>query len=322
MGHSHNRTSDHLPYQTFKTTGKNGSPFLMLCLVSVVLLVSRGYSQVSPCINQSPRDLTLHKAELDAKPPVPGLDYNYTSATTVMNPTGAITVEYQGQTLRLCDRHYHVPVENLQGCKDEKVGTPNHNPPDVGQWIEFHSVYAAEVDSAAGCAEGPDRNLACCKKPPFVVRAFSAKVTAAPAPPPIMQPTLGSLAEWTGSNTSPDAQPGGCKPLPAQWSFRFGCEFTVSQSQFDPDFHPHGAREVQPPKRLSPDLTVVGTAPEQKLACREVETPLLQASNANTVCQATCKNPLNLFTNGNWRNVPATNPTHGLCTCCPLPRLQ
>ena len=315
---------DPISNQTSNRTNQSRSLFLMLCLISLTTFAARGYSQQSPCINQSPRDLTLQKAELDAKPPVAGLDYNYTSATPVMNPTGPTTVQYQGITLYLCDRHYHVPVENRQGCTDEKKGIPGPNPPDVNQWIEFHSVYAQVVDTAAGCAEGPDRDLACCKTPPFVVRAFSAKVTGPvqPPAPPITQPTNGILAEWTGSNTGPDNPVGGCKPLPAQWSFRFGCQFTLSQTQLERGFHPHGARPEQPPRRLSPDLTVVGTAPEQELTCREVETPLLHASDANTVCQAACKNPLNLFTNGDWKNVPATNPTHGLCKCCPLPRPQ
>lgn len=321
MSHSSNPISNHSSNQASHQRGKNGAFFLLFCLISLTMFAARGYAQ-SACINQSPRDVTLQKAELDAKPPQAGLDYNYTSSTPVMNPIDAKTVQYQGIPLYLCDRHYHVPVENVQGCSpDEKKGTPpDHGPPPVDQWIEFHSVYAQVVDSAPGCSEGPDRNLACCKTPPFVVRAFSAKVTAPVSPaPPITQPTQGILAEWTGSNTGPDDQTG-CKPLPAQWSFRFGCVFTLSQTQLERDFHAHGARKEQPPERLSPDLTVVGTTQEQNRTCREVEAPLLHDSDANTVCQATCKNPLNFFTNGNWRNVPTINPTHGLCTCCPLPR--
>ncbi len=324
MGHSPTPISNPIFHPSSIQKGKNAILFLMLCLIPLAIFAARGYSQQSPCINQSPRDLTLQKTVLDAKPPVAGLDYNYTSAAPVMNPVDARTVQYQGQTLHLCDQHYHVPVENVQGCTDEKKGTPpDHGPPPVDQWIEFHTVYALAVDSAPGCADGPDRNLACCKTPPFVVRAFSTKVTGPVQPPvpPITQPNHGILAEWIGSNTSPDNPPGGCKPLPAQWSFRFGCDFTLSQSQLERDFHAHGARMLQPPRRLSPDLTVVGTPQEQDLTCRAVQTQLIHPADANTVCQATCKNPLNLFS-GKWENVPVANPTHGLCTCCPLPRPQ
>src|SRR5215472_14398012 len=240
MSQSSEQTSSPISNPTSNQKQKNSRFFLILCLTSLVIFVAQGYAQ-SACINQSPRDLTLQKP-LDGRPPVAGLDYNYTSGTPLMSPIDAKTVQYQGQTLHICDQHYHVPVENVQGCTDEKKGTPpDHGPPPVGQWIEIHTVYAAEVDSSPECADGPDKNLACCKKPPFVVRAFNAKVSPPVAsPPPITQPDHGILAEWIGSNTSPDTQQGGCKPLPAQWSFRFSCEFTVSQSQLEHDLHAHG----------------------------------------------------------------------------------
>jgi hypothetical protein len=303
---------------------KNSSIFLALCLVSFVVFVARGYSQ-SPCINQSPRDLTLNRSA-HGEPPVLGLDYNYRSGTPLVVPVDRTTVQYQGHTLHICDQHYHVPVENWQGCKNEKDGLPPaHGTPPVNQWIEVHTVYALEVDSAAGCADGPDRNLACCKKPPFVVRGFSAKVTSPiPSPPPITQPTTGLLAEWSGSNTSPDEKPGGCKPLPAQWSFRFGCEFTVSQSQLEDHLHAHGARPVQPPNRVSPDLTIVGPASEVDVTCRDVRTTPIpdEAMAQKWACPATCKEPLNSFS-GKWTNVPHTgDPQYAVCNCCPLPRPQ
>ncbi len=299
------------------------SIFPALCLLTLGLF-TRGYSQ-STCINQSPRDLTLNRQT--NQPPVMGLDYNYQSTTplvVVPVPDDQKTVRYQGQELHICDRHYHVPVENVQGCTGEKAGVPK-DPPPVGQWIEFHSVYALAVDSAAGCAEGPDRNLACCRTPPFVVRAFSAKVTGPqPSALPWKQPDGNIFAEWLGSNTSPDDQPGGCKPLPAQWIFTFGCEFTMTQDQLEHGMHPHGAREVQPPNRGSPDLTVVANPLPSNAACRAIRTdPIKDDEFAQKwACPVTCKAPLNRFS-GQWTNVPATGPPqYALCTCCPLPRPQ
>jgi hypothetical protein len=297
---------------------KCSSAFLALCLLTLALFTARGHSQ-STCINQSPRDLTLNRPANDG-PPVMGLDYNYQSTTPLVVPVNDTTVQYQGHTLHICDRHYHVPVENLQGCKDEKVGTPK-DPPPVGQWIEFHSVYALVVDSAPGCAEGPDRDLACCRTPPFVVRASSAKVTERQTSDlPFTQPNGRLFAEWVGSNTSPDKPPSDCKPLPAQWSFAFGCEFTVRQDQLEHGMHPHGAREVQPPPRGSPDLTVLGNPLPPETACRNVRTDPIANNNFALACQAACKAPLNRFS-GHWTNVPATGPPqYALCNCCPLPR--
>jgi hypothetical protein len=295
---------------------KGSGIFLTLSLFTLALFMARGYSQ-STCINQSPRDLTLNRTTNE--PPVMGLDYNFSRMTSLIVPVDEKTIQYQGQTLHICDRHYHVPVENLQGCKDERAGTPK-DPPPVGQWIEFHSVYALVVNSDEGCAEGPDRDLACCRTPPFVVRAFSAKITAPGTPPPIKQPDKGLLAEWSGSNTSLDKPPENCKPLPAQWSFRFGCDFTVSQSQLEPDMHPHRAREVQSPMRTSPDLAIVGSPPDVGGACREVRTALISTNTfaQKWACPAACKAPLNRFS-GKWRTVPEG---YSLCTCCPLLRPQ
>ena len=303
---------------------KNNGVFLVLCLILLALCVTQGYAQ-SACINQSPRDVTLRK-QLNDRPPVAGVDYNYKSSTQLITPIDQKTIQYQGQTLHICDQHYHVPVENVQGCSDEKKGTPpEHGPPPVGQWIEVHTVYAAVVDSSPKCADGPDNNLGCCKMPPFVVRAFNAKVSPQrSSPPPIVQPDHGILAEWSGSNTGPDSKPGDCKPLPAQWSFRFGCEFTVSQSVLGEPLHAHGARDVQPPSRVSPDLTVVGNSAEADTTCREVRTtPIPNDEMAKKwACPATCKNPLNSFS-GVWRNVPNNqSPQYALCTCCPLPRAR
>lgn len=301
---------------------KGSSIFLALSLLTLALFMTRGYSQ-SACINQSPRDLTLNRQGTGE--PVMGLDYNYQSTTPLVVipvPDDQQTVQYQGQTLHICDRHYHIPVENLQGCTGERnVGTSKKDP-SPGQWIEYHSVYAFAVDTTSeGCGSpAPDNDLKCCKAPPFVVRAFSAKVTADPSVPPVRQPDHGLLAEWIGSNTSPDKPPDTCKYTPAQWSFRFGCEFTVGQNQLlGPG---HEARDVQLPKHNSPDLTLVGTPPPPTTACRAVQTAPIPNTNPQMACQAACRAPLNQFS-GQWHNVPSTGtPQYGLCVCCPLPRPQ
>jgi hypothetical protein len=302
---------------------RTSSIFVALCLV-LTLSVVRSYAQ-SACINQSPRNVLFQPPT--GTPPAPGLDYNFKSTVPVVTFAPA-TVNYQGQVLHLCDQHYHVPVENIQGCPNEKQGTPppHGTPAPVGQWIEVHTVYALEVDSSPNCADGPDKNLACCKKPPFVVRGFSAKVTPPSGPfTPPRQPDTGLLVEWTGSNTSPDDSTG-CKPLPAQWSFRLGCQFEVSQNQLDPHFYEaHGARPVQPPNRVSPDMTLVGNTVElDNKACRQVRTdPIASDAIANKWgCPVACKSPLTVF-NGTWRNVPDnTNPQYALCTCCAPVRPQ
>jgi hypothetical protein len=305
---------------------KNRNTFVALCLVLTVL-AARSYSQ-SACINQSPRNV-LYQPVPATTPPAPGLDYNFWSTVPVVTFPSPTTVTYQGQVLRVCDQHYHSPVENIQGCPNEKEGTtpPHGVPPPVGQWVEVHTVYALEVDSSPDCANGPDRNLACCKKPPFVVRGFSAKVTqpSGSSAPPIPQPNSGLLVEWSGSNTSPDDSTG-CKPLPAQWSFRLGCQFELRQNQLDPRiFEAHGARSVQPPNRVSPDMTLLGNDVELKnRTCREVRTdPIASDAIAKQWgCPVACKPPLSSF-NGDWRNVPNNaNPQYALCTCCAPDRPQ
>ncbi|HKD82537.1 MAG TPA: hypothetical protein VKH81_22800 [Candidatus Angelobacter sp.] len=306
---------------------KNNFFFILLSAVALIGLPARSYSQ-SACINQSPRNV-LYQPPIGA-PPAPGLDYNYKSTAPVVtfgaDPT---TVNYQGRVLHVCDQHYHVPVENVQGCTNEKQGVPppHGTPPPVGQWIEVHTVYAAEVDNSPECAGAPDRNLACCKKPPFVVRGFSARVAqpSGSSAPPIPQPATGLLVEWSGSNTSPDDNTG-CKPLPAQWSFRLGCQFEVRQNLLDPHrFEAHGARPVQPPNRVSPDMTLVGDARElDNKACRPVRTtPIASDAIAKQWgCPVACKPPLSSF-NGDWRNVPDNlTPQYALCTCCAPDRPQ
>lgn len=301
--------------------------YLLLSLFPFIMLTARGYSQTA-CVNQSPRNV-LYQPPLGTSP-APGLDYNYKSTKPVVTfGADPRTVNFQGRVLHLCDQHYHVPVENIQGCPNEQQGVPppHGTPAPVGQWIEVHSVYAAEVDNSPACAEKLDNNLTCCKKPPFVVRGYSAKVTppSGSSTPPIPQPDNGLLVEWSGSNTSPDDSTG-CKPLPAQWSFRLGCQFEVRQNELDPHvYEAHGARPVQPPNRVSPDMTLVGNAVElDNKACRQVRTaPIASDAIAKQWgCPVACKPPLSSF-NGQWRNIPDnTNPQYALCTCCAPDRLQ
>jgi hypothetical protein len=228
----------------------------------VTALAVRGYSQACPF--QSPRNI---------KPvPFPGV-YNGTPPSRpdslVTDIVGAETIKYHGQILQRCDQHYHVPVENPQGCRDEQTGKPPEpdKVPNPGQWIEVHTVYAAEVSSDPKCSDRLDHALACCVKPPFVVRGFSARLTfedgREPPGTPIIPP-IGRrpLAEWTGSNTGPDKEPNECKPIVAEWSSLVSCQVTVSQKQLRVEsFHAHGARGVQPNNRLSHDLALVTPTP-------------------------------------------------------------
>lgn len=301
--------------------------FILLSLVPFIVSAARSYAQ-SACVNQSPRNV-LYQPPIGTAPAA-GLDYNFKSTKPVVtfgaDPT---MVNYQGRVLHICDQHYHVPVENIQGCAKETQGVPppHGQPAPVGQWIEVHTVYAAEVDHSGDCAEGLDHNLICCKKPPFVVRGYSAEVTAPSGSLKVLipQPNTGLLVEWSGSNTGRDDDTG-CKPLPAQWSFRLGCEFRVPQNELDPHlYEAHEARPVQPPTRVSPDMTLVGSAGElDNNACRQVQTgPIRSDAIAKQWgCPVACTPPLSSF-NGMWRNVPGNaNPQFALCTCCALDRPQ
>ncbi|HZS28233.1 MAG TPA: hypothetical protein VFB76_13470 [Candidatus Angelobacter sp.] len=304
---------------------KINSIFVALCLVFMVSV--RSYSQ-SACINQSPRNVK-YQPPTEGAPPAPGLDYNFWSTAPVVDTSKPpATIEYQGQTLRVCDQHYHVPVENIQGCPHETEGKPPEpgKLPEAGQWIEVHTVYALEVDPNCGST---DNNLTCCKMPPFVVRGFSAEVTersgtTSSSVPLIITPkNTRPLVEWSGSNTGPDDSTG-CKPLPAQWNFNLGCQFTVPKDELAGFKKAHDARQPQPPNRVSPDMTLVGnTGDVQNGTCREVRTdPLKSAAIAHQDCPVACRPPLSTF-DGNWKNFPSNdNPQYGLCTCCAPNRLQ
>lgn len=176
--------------------------------------------------------------------------YTGSTHTSIVEQANPDTLVYKGgQTLYPCERHYHFSIENPQGCPGESQTTSEVEP---GQWVEVHTVYAASV-GPVGCTH---HDLDCCEAGPFVVRAFAAKVTAGGLKTVIPEPTGRPLAEWSGSTTGPDKVPNECKKA-AEWSFRLGCDFTVSQGQLSRLGHPHPARRPQPANRLSRDLRLV-----------------------------------------------------------------
>jgi len=219
---------------------------------SAVLLLAvswPGTAQQPSCPNpQSPRNLD---------PATPSL-YDLTSKKSIAEWTSpATSIQYYArpgcvpQTLQRCGQHYHAPVENTQGCGGEaSVRTGEEVRP--GDRVEVHTVFASKVK--------PDNcdptTLGCCEEGPFVVLAYSATVTQGGEATPIVPPSGRPLAEWSGSTTNADSKPGECKP-PAQWSFRLGCDFKISEAQLKTLKHPDPARGVQPCNRLSRDLTKV-----------------------------------------------------------------
>lgn len=218
---------------------------LVACLAALALALP-SYSQSKCDIPQSPRRVWPQ-------------DQESKTSTVERGPNESIyyTPRAGGerQQLFLCGQHYHCYVENHQRCLDvpeptRKARCPEH--PSPGDWIEVHTVYAAEVASPCDDPEG----LTCCLKQPFLVRAYQANVTAGgvePLPDPWNLP----LIQWSGSTTGPDRHRNECKPA-AQWSFTPGCELKVSKELLESRFHhPHGVRGLQPENRLSKDLTLV-----------------------------------------------------------------
>ena len=165
------------------------------------------------------------------------------------------------QRLVRCGQHYHAPVENVQGCPGETVLNPlSGKTPRPGQWIEVHTVYAPEAKTHGCDPEGLD----CCVGHPVLVLGFSAKVVAGTIDRPILTPTTGPLAEWSGSNTGPDTTVGDCKPVAAFWSFRLTqprCVGTPGITQAQLTRHlpggAQGARDLQAGQRISRDLVRV-----------------------------------------------------------------
>jgi hypothetical protein len=210
-------------------------------------LASQSLADGAACtIPQSPRNINRRSH------PSP---YDKTSSTSIVKVLTPDSIEYVPRaggaptTLLRCGQHYHLPIEAPQGCRDEI--TPGEQP-KPGSWVELHTVYASQVGH-----EGCDpETLECCQAGPFLVRAFAARVTAEGPDEPIVPPPGLPLAEWSGSTTGADKEPGQCKPE-AQWSFTLGCEFTLSEAQLHHFKHADPARPVQPPARLSHDLTLV-----------------------------------------------------------------
>jgi len=235
-----------------------------IAVASAVLLFAlsaAGAAQQPSCPNpQSPRNLN---------PQTTPSPYDQTAKQSIVDwAPPAQTVQYRArrdcapQTLRVCGQHYHFPVENRQECDGEaRPSDKAGGEVKTGDRIEIHTVYAAKVHPFNDC---DPVTLDCCEAGPFVVLAWSATVIAgsegAPiAPltwPPIVPPTGRPLAEWSGSTTNADRYPGECKP-PAEWSFRLGCAFRVSDTQLKPLKYPKPARDLQPCNRLSRDLTRV-----------------------------------------------------------------
>jgi hypothetical protein len=256
----------------------------------------------------------------NGKPP-----FRPASVITDIKPPAGDQITYQGKRLYLCDQHYHVPVENPQGPQDERVILPGEQP-QLGQWIEVHTVYAASAtaEDAKKCRNelGLDNGLKCCERagPPIVVRGFSAKVTATAGnvqgggKEPLISPVGAPLAEWSGSNTGPDNPPGSCKPVAAQWSFLLNRDLTVGKQQlsvFPPK--PHGARDVQSDDRLSKDLTLAAALPPpyKDANCRWAPTSQIwNQQEAVRECPKVCKSPSPHW-DGRWFTVAGST-----CSCC------
>jgi hypothetical protein len=222
----------------------------VLLLAAVAAVAARGDTAGAYCANaQSPRDLDR------AATPSP---YQLAAGASFIKPAGTRLAVYlprpggAPQTLHRCGQHYHLPIENPQGCENEAPAAAEA-PPPPGTRIEIHTVYAANPVPPPGC---DPETLACCTEGPFLVRAFSATVKAGGGDGPIEPPDGLPLAEWSGSTTGAEAEPGECKPA-AQWSFRLGCGFTVSEAQVKRFRHPDPARPLQSGDRVSRDLTLV-----------------------------------------------------------------
>ncbi|HEY6305410.1 MAG TPA: hypothetical protein VI488_03000 [Candidatus Angelobacter sp.] len=306
--------------------GKLSIFWLLLCASSLILaataLAQPAPPAPSPCVNQSPRKLHFDPVRLD--PPAQGEDYNFVSKTPLVTVASADKIMYQARELELCDRHYHVPVENIQGCPNEKVDKRQggSGPPPVGQWVEVHNVYAAEVNRSGECASGHDHELQCCAKPPFVVVGYSAQIADKDTPPGFTD-----FAEWAGSATKEDPVTG-CNTTPGQWHFGLGCQTQLTPLSLERNVggKPHVARTLQGPNRVSSDLTFVD-ANSLDAVCRKVRTDLIQTDAlAQRICPGVCRWPLNRFT-GQWNNISPDGPDHpatgyAVCTCCPLQRPQ
>jgi hypothetical protein len=232
-----------------------------LVLLAVTLTVSGAplAAEGPTCSNpQSPRNV-----DPKSHPPPYFLSSN-NSIVSDATPESLVYLPRSGgpaQKLLRCGQHYHFPIENHQGCQGETAShkgaaSTEAGPVKPGDWIEIHTVYAAKVKSK----DCDPETLDCCEEGPFLVRAFEAKVTQDGHGGAIVPPSGRPLAEWTGSTTGRENQPGECKPE-ALWSFRLGCDFRVSEEQLKEFHHYDPARPLQPADRLSRDLTLVTAKP-------------------------------------------------------------
>jgi hypothetical protein len=254
-----------------------GSVWLGVCLLLVALSTlgaaappAKASTPVTepPCpVPQSPRNVDPRAQ------PSPYLCTNQNSLVRINPDQGSVSLQVRpGCSTRLvyCGQHYHAPVENVQGCPGETDLLPQQGKtPPVGQWIEVHTLYAPAAKTSGCDPEGLD----CCVGHPIVVLGFSAKVVAGETParkanraiPPILNPTTGALAEWSGSNTGGDAV--ACKPIAATWSFRLThrsqnqqCNpLGIARTELEQAFPGgvQGARGLQGGERVSKDLVRV-----------------------------------------------------------------
>jgi hypothetical protein len=227
---------------------------VMGTVLSLVALAAGG-AVTPPCkVPQSPRNVASYDGASDQSIV---LSISESQKTLTYRPRGSTA---EPETLYLCGQHYHVPVEDVQGCAGEAVVTtpPATAAPWVpapGQWIEVHTVYSSAPPKPPCNPE----SLACCTGKTNLVLGFSAKVVSGGSTP-ILTPPARKFAEWSGSNTGPDnLRPTDCKETAVEWSFRLGCTFTVGQNQLKylPG-GPQGARALQGGiSRVKPDLFLV-----------------------------------------------------------------
>ena len=229
----------------------------VFCLAVVLLcgaLLTSGCAVRPACTNQSPRNLNR-----DSQPPPVYRPTDRSIVGTVTpGPIGVGTIEYiprgsnTPRILRKCSQHYHYPIETPQGCPEEPSRQGTSGSP-AGEWIEIHTAYSAIFEEPCRDPQSTD----CCKGDVAVVRGFAAKVTQEGPGGPIVEPSGRPLFEWSGSTTGPDKVPNECKP-PAQWSFRLGCDFTVSAAQLrEAGFTAQRPRGLQTGSRISDDLVLV-----------------------------------------------------------------
>jgi hypothetical protein len=201
------------------------------------------------CTPQSPRSLTP-------------ADWNYTSQTSAVYWRDANSINYElrpgvHKILHLCSQHYHCHIENVQECNKESAapaGGESACPaePPVGSWIEVHTAY----HDAPAVIPTPE-DLGSCDLKTVVVVGYHARVTKDSIHLPTIPIYFGPpAAEWSGSSTGPDKPPVPECKVAAFWHFALGCDFKLGQQLLVEDFHhPEEARGLQPPNRVSKDLT-------------------------------------------------------------------